>query len=322
MRSYRPSLSIRKVQPRGRRPRCERRFLRAYPRPPGDRARAGRGRCSAPTGRAPALELSALRDPEPRLATQHGPVPRRLAAPPRAALWPRPCAASRAHAGRSKAPLTTASPRRSTSRPRRPGDRDLRRPAARELAAPAGRAVGVVMVTLPLDVENLLARLPDEPGERIGPGTAIGHVHLKVADVDAAERFYTALGFEQQARLPSAAFVSAGGLPPSHRAELLAERRRRGRSRQRTRAARCRVRGGQPRGGASPCAVARRRHGDGDARRGRSGDLAGGPRRDPAPLRGGLSRPFTKASLAQALAPASCSSSSGVSSRRSRGSGR
>jgi catechol 2,3-dioxygenase len=70
---------------------------------------------------------------------------------------------------------------------------------------------GVEMVTLPLDVEDLLASFPGDPGERMGPGTGIGHVHLKVADVAATERFYTGVGFEQQARLPSAAFVSAGG---------------------------------------------------------------------------------------------------------------
>ncbi|HEX4438137.1 MAG TPA: VOC family protein [Solirubrobacteraceae bacterium] len=74
--------------------------------------------------------------------------------------------------------------------------------------APGG---GVEMVTLPLDLEDLLASFPDDPGERMLPGTGIGHVHLKVADVAATERFYTGLGFEQQARLPSAAFVSAGG---------------------------------------------------------------------------------------------------------------
>jgi catechol 2,3-dioxygenase len=70
---------------------------------------------------------------------------------------------------------------------------------------------GVEMVTLPLDLEDLLASFPDDPGERMLPGTGIGHVHLKVADVAASESFYTGLGFEQQARLPSAAFVSAGG---------------------------------------------------------------------------------------------------------------
>jgi catechol-2,3-dioxygenase len=66
------------------------------------------------------------------------------------------------------------------------------------------------MVTEPLDVEDLLAQAPDHDA-RIDPGTVIGHVHLKVADVPRALAFYAGLGFEEQARLPSAGFVSAGG---------------------------------------------------------------------------------------------------------------
>jgi catechol 2,3-dioxygenase len=57
----------------------------------------------------------------------------------------------------------------------------------------------VRMVTLALDVEDLLAQSPNEPGPAMP------------ADVARAERFYRELGFEQQARLPAAAFVSAGG---------------------------------------------------------------------------------------------------------------
>jgi catechol 2,3-dioxygenase len=47
----------------------------------------------------------------------------------------------------------------------------------------------------------------------IHPGVRIGHVHLKVADLDRALRFYCdVLGFELMQRLgPGAAFVSAGG---------------------------------------------------------------------------------------------------------------
>jgi len=47
----------------------------------------------------------------------------------------------------------------------------------------------------------------------IPAGTRIGHVHLKVADIDRALAFYCGvLGFEVQQRLgPSAAFISAGG---------------------------------------------------------------------------------------------------------------
>jgi catechol 2,3-dioxygenase len=70
---------------------------------------------------------------------------------------------------------------------------------------------GIVMVTEPLDVEDLLAQSPDAPGPSVEPGTAIGHVHLKVGDVPRALSFYTGLGFEEQAIIPSAAFISAGG---------------------------------------------------------------------------------------------------------------
>jgi catechol 2,3-dioxygenase len=43
-------------------------------------------------------------------------------------------------------------------------------------------------------------------------GTRIGHVHLKVADLDRAVHFYhDVLGFDLVANLGSAAFLSAGG---------------------------------------------------------------------------------------------------------------
>jgi catechol 2,3-dioxygenase len=46
----------------------------------------------------------------------------------------------------------------------------------------------------------------------IDPGVHIGHVHLKVADLDRALGFYRdVLGFEEMARMPGAAFISAGG---------------------------------------------------------------------------------------------------------------
>jgi catechol 2,3-dioxygenase len=47
----------------------------------------------------------------------------------------------------------------------------------------------------------------------IGPAVRIGHVHLKVADLDRALKFYCdVLGFELQQRFGSqAAFISAGG---------------------------------------------------------------------------------------------------------------
>jgi catechol 2,3-dioxygenase len=51
------------------------------------------------------------------------------------------------------------------------------------------------------------------PSDPIDPGVEIGHVHLKVADIERALEFYCGvLGFELQARMgPDAAFVSAGG---------------------------------------------------------------------------------------------------------------
>ena len=49
--------------------------------------------------------------------------------------------------------------------------------------------------------------------EPINAGTDIGHVHLKVADIDRALAFYCdVLGFELQQRMgDQAAFISAGG---------------------------------------------------------------------------------------------------------------
>lgn len=51
------------------------------------------------------------------------------------------------------------------------------------------------------------------PPYTIPAGTDIGHVHLKVADLERAIQFYTGvLGFELTSRYgPQAAFISAGG---------------------------------------------------------------------------------------------------------------
>ncbi len=83
------------------------------------------------------------------------------------------------------------------------------RPRAQWERAPDGH--GVNMVTLPLDLEDLLAQSQQEPPEAISPETVLGHVHLKVSDVPRAAAFYRdALGFTEQAELPSAAFLAAG----------------------------------------------------------------------------------------------------------------
>ena len=57
------------------------------------------------------------------------------------------------------------------------------------------------------------APIPDPTGRTIDPGVSIGHVHLKVADLERALAFYCdVLGFELTQRYgPQAAFISAGG---------------------------------------------------------------------------------------------------------------
>jgi catechol 2,3-dioxygenase len=70
------------------------------------------------------------------------------------------------------------------------------------------------MTTLPLDVDDL-ARELDGTTEFTGmaPGTVMGHVHLKVADIAETVAFYEGvLGFGLMAQLgPQAAFLAAGG---------------------------------------------------------------------------------------------------------------
>jgi catechol 2,3-dioxygenase len=70
------------------------------------------------------------------------------------------------------------------------------------------------MDTLPLDLGDLLSESDEAAGDPgMPPGTTLGHVHLQVADLVAAERFWVdALGFEVVVRgYPGALFVAAGG---------------------------------------------------------------------------------------------------------------
>lgn len=72
------------------------------------------------------------------------------------------------------------------------------------------------LTTMPLDVGNLLAELPDsesEPFDGLPDGTVMGHVHLKVASIPDAIAFYRdVVGFALMAQLgEQAAFLSAGG---------------------------------------------------------------------------------------------------------------
>jgi catechol 2,3-dioxygenase len=65
----------------------------------------------------------------------------------------------------------------------------------------------------PLDFDALLGTIArEEPTAHVGEGLRMGHVHLHVGDVEEAVAFYRdVLGFELQANLGTAAFVSAGG---------------------------------------------------------------------------------------------------------------
>jgi catechol 2,3-dioxygenase len=76
--------------------------------------------------------------------------------------------------------------------------------------------VGARMTTLPLDVGSLLGELDDPASEPFGglaAGTVMGHVHLRIAEVESTIGFYRdVLGFAVMAQLgPQAVFLSAGG---------------------------------------------------------------------------------------------------------------
>ena len=61
-------------------------------------------------------------------------------------------------------------------------------------------------------VSRLRALADHPPARPIADGTRIGHVHLKVADLERALAFYCGvLGFEVTQRREGAVFISAGG---------------------------------------------------------------------------------------------------------------
>jgi len=66
----------------------------------------------------------------------------------------------------------------------------------------------------PIDLEELFSHLreDDRIDEPMPDGTRMGHVHLHVADVEDALRFYHDLvGFDVMGHVPGVGFVSAGG---------------------------------------------------------------------------------------------------------------
>ncbi|HEX6791277.1 MAG TPA: VOC family protein [Candidatus Krumholzibacteria bacterium] len=73
----------------------------------------------------------------------------------------------------------------------------------------------VVMVTEPLELEAVMRELDTWPGEweSLDPATEIGHIHLRVANLETAGEFYHGLlGFDiTQDDMAGALFLSAGG---------------------------------------------------------------------------------------------------------------
>jgi len=72
------------------------------------------------------------------------------------------------------------------------------------------------MYTRPLGVGGLMGDLRQNghPWDGIAPATRLGHVHLKVADLDREAFYRLVIGLERMQRFgDSAAFLSTGGYP-------------------------------------------------------------------------------------------------------------
>jgi len=72
----------------------------------------------------------------------------------------------------------------------------------------------LAMVNAPLDLDALLKETDRESARNgVNPETTMGHIHLRVANIDQSENFYcNVLGFDLVQRYgASASFVSAGG---------------------------------------------------------------------------------------------------------------
>lgn len=74
----------------------------------------------------------------------------------------------------------------------------------------------VQMAIDPVDFNSFFAEIfPGEPAlnnRSVPEATRLGHIHLRVADIDASQDFYhRLLGFDVTARMPGALFLSAGG---------------------------------------------------------------------------------------------------------------
>jgi catechol 2,3-dioxygenase len=70
----------------------------------------------------------------------------------------------------------------------------------------------VQMATDRLDIDSLMAEAGESRWQGAPEGTIVGHVHLKVGDLKAAEAFYhETLGMDVTCRYPGATFYSSGG---------------------------------------------------------------------------------------------------------------
>ena len=76
------------------------------------------------------------------------------------------------------------------------------------------RRASCVVASDPLDLQGILRELDgdESPWDGLPADTDMGHIHLQVANIRDAERFYVeVLGFERMIGMPMASFVSAGG---------------------------------------------------------------------------------------------------------------
>lgn len=101
-----------------------------------------------------------------------------------------------------------------TSRPTDlPGLPELEAPRLEEIAKQKNISHSVAAGSKSESPRDLLSRKPSMSNRPIDPQVSIGHVHLKVADLEQALRFYCGvLGFAVTQRYgTAAAFISAGG---------------------------------------------------------------------------------------------------------------
>jgi catechol 2,3-dioxygenase len=72
--------------------------------------------------------------------------------------------------------------------------------------------VAQTMTTMPLDTDDLMRGIDDDPFRGLPEGTTMGHVHFCVAEIPSTVEFWQGLGFELMAELRAqAAFLASNG---------------------------------------------------------------------------------------------------------------